>query len=84
MERITPYEATLLSYLARHVNLTSDRRKRIMEQLKGDRKVLQVAKALEANKSSDKTPAAQTARALRRWAKVNDTLARTAARKANR
>jgi hypothetical protein len=75
MPTITPYEATLLSYLARHSNIPAAQRRRLMANLKGE--ALKVAKALQSKRTS-KSPisrATRTARALRSWAKTNDELA---------
>lgn len=75
MPTITPYEATLLSYLARHSNVPPAQRRRLMAKLKGE--ALKVAKELESKRPlrSRISRATRTARGLRSWAKVNDKLA---------
>jgi hypothetical protein len=75
MPTISAYEATLLSYLARHRNIPVSQRRRLMANLKGE--ALKVAKELESNRPSRSraTRAMRTARGLRSWAKTNDKLA---------
>lgn len=73
MPTITPYEATLLSYLARHTNLPLAQRRRLMAKLKG--KALQVAKELESGEYRE-THSRRTARGLRTWAETNNKLAK--------
>jgi hypothetical protein len=75
MATITPYEATLLSYLARHSHIPVDQRRRLMGKLRG--KALKVAKELETGQRRTKriSRASKTARGLRSWAKANDKLA---------
>lgn len=75
MPTISPYEATLLSYLARHRNVPPAQRRRLMAKLKGE--ALKVAKELESKQPSRTrvSRAVRTARGLRSWAKTNDRLA---------
>jgi hypothetical protein len=74
MPTITPYEATLLSYLARHRDIPPAQRRRLMAKLTGE--ALKVAKELESNQPSRTriSRAMRTARGLRSWAKTNDRL----------
>jgi hypothetical protein len=75
MPTITPYEATLLSYLARHTNVPPAQRRRLMAKLTGE--ALKVAKELESKQrvGGRVSRAMRTARGLRSWAKTNDRLA---------
>jgi hypothetical protein len=75
MPTISGYEATLLSYLARHSNIPPAQRRRLMSKLKGE--ALKVAKELESKRRPRRasTRAGRTARGLRLWARTNDKLA---------
>jgi hypothetical protein len=75
MPTISAYEATLLSYLARHRNIPASQRRRLMANLKGES--LKVAKELESKRPSRRraSRAVRTAQGLRSWARTNDKLA---------
>jgi hypothetical protein len=77
MSKISPFDASTLSYLARHTGIPSEQRARVSSSLKGE--ALKVARALEpknaSKKSSERGAVVRTARGLRTWAVENDKIA---------
>ncbi len=76
MKLISPYDASVLSYLARHSGISDEQKKRVTANLRGE--ALKVAKELSkvALSSTSNAAPVRTARGLRAWATDNDQLAR--------
>jgi len=84
MTKISPFDASALSYLARHTEIPREQRKRVSSGLTGE--ALKVAKALEPSKTSKKSASKHSAvfraaRGLRFWAVRNDEIATGMAKK---
>jgi hypothetical protein len=69
MKTISPYEASVLSYLARNNQISPAQRNRMIQGLKGE--ALQIARAMSQAQRRRRTSrsAARTARGLQKWAK---------------
>jgi hypothetical protein len=70
VKKISPYEASVLSYLARHNSISAAQRNDMRKDLQGE--ALLIAKALSSSKiraSRSQSGAVRTARGLKQWAK---------------